>query len=947
MFIRLSVQRSLPLFIWFLVLCIISIFHPLQTLAEPVAWDGPGQKGWLTRSSQHFEVHYPSQNAEYDALALRALGIAEQAHEDLVPFFNTVPVHKTQLVVSDDQDMANGWASYFLFPQIRLYITPPSELSGLQNYGDWLTLLIRHEYVHILHMEMAAGLPEAGRTVLGRAPLLFPHSFTPPMMIEGLAVYFETDYEAGTGRLASTWYQMQMQEEVRSGNFNTLGEAVITSRDWPYGQYYLYGAFFVEYLAKTYGEETLKQWLQSYSREVLPWVMQNHEARKVFGKSFEALWRDYYEAMKVRFGGVVPERIGTQLDTAESVRLQVTAMAGDNFYVVERNDADRPVLNRCQGLQCETIAEADQIIALDVNVSGEVVAVQGVAYASGRYSGDVVVLENKHWCNITQGLRVSRVRWVPNSTDMIALSYKEGRAYLYRVAVSGDVTELWHGSYGEFLGDFAVSFDGKEVIAAYKEQGRAWNLARLDIASLNTDAQSWVLLTDTPATEASPRFAKKGKIIFVADYTGRYNVWALDNDSVEALTQVDSGVFEPWLSGDRLWVQEYQAQGFRIRNLPSEPNVNSTATKSVISDKEPPLNLELPTMSAVSDAYEYQPWKTVRPYFWLPYYEKTTQTSKFGFVTGGADALGRHYYQVQLGYGTEEQAVDANLLYRYDRWTFAYDLSHELIDVNPFDPSYTLLEYQDWLVERRWLYRALDDDFGLHAGSVYQSTKIISVEPGVDLVGDDSYTTLSYGLAATLDFQGGLLQSPGGFGSFTHLVVEDFSLSSNEVSGLHLQAGWSYLFDVPGRNTISLAVQGGVADEASPSWRLGGIPPQEDGSLFGRDQLSLRGYDAGVQFGDYYERERLSFHTQIAAVNNNWSIWPLGLDDIQLALFADRGRAWSDEQDAKALVGLGMEIKLNLLLGYRAPVPLILGGARGITGDEGKQQMYVRFQIPL
>ena len=50
------------------------------------------------------------------------------------------------------------------------------------------------------------------------------------------------------GRLASSWYQMQMCEEVRSGHFASLGEAAIASRDWPYGQYYLYGAFFTEYL---------------------------------------------------------------------------------------------------------------------------------------------------------------------------------------------------------------------------------------------------------------------------------------------------------------------------------------------------------------------------------------------------------------------------------------------------------------------------------------------------------------------------------------------------------------------------------------------------------------------------------------------------------------------------------------------------------------------------
>lgn len=944
---------------------------PMQANAEPVAWDGPGKKGWLTRSSEHFQVHYPALNKEYDAIALRALGIAEASHQDLVPFFNTVPVHKTQLVVSDDQDAANGWASYFPFPQIRLYITPPSELTGLQNYGDWLTLLIRHEYVHVLHMEMAKGLPEKGRRIFGRLPILFPHSFTPPMLIEGLAVYLETDYDAGTGRLASTWYQMQMQEEVRSGNFNTLGEAAITSKDWPYGQYYLYGSFFIEYLAQTYGENALKHWLSLYSEEVLPWAMQNNVARRVFGKTFEGLWRDFRTAMYARFDQDTPSALNQisadELHTDESVRLQVTTMGNDGvLYVVEQNDEDHPILNRCEGLICEAITEADQINALDVSAQNELVAVRGVAYASGRYSGDVVLLKEGRWKKLTQGLRVSRVRWLPDSNPspalapnaVIALSYKEGTAHLYRVSTGGQTELLWRGSYGEYVGDFSLSPDGTQLVAAYKREGSPWNIATLDIS--NTDDLSnepWTLLTDTSSTEASPRFTDNGDIIFVADYTERYNVWQLKDGQSSQLTDVESGVFEPWLSGDRLWVQEYQATGFRMRNLPVSLITSGAAstlnTAQLMPNVRPVTtannSIESITLSAekISEAEPYQPWKTLRPYFWVPYYEATDQTTNIGAVTGGSDALGRHYYQIQVSYGTEQEALDANLLYQYQRWAFAYDLSHDLIDINPQAPEYTVIEEHQWRLERRWLWRALDDDFGVHSGAVYRSGAITSIEPGVVLVGDDSFTTASIGLAATLDFQGYLLQSPGGFGSYSHLVVEDYALSSDDVSGLHVQFGWSYLFDLPGRNTLSLALQGGVADKESPRWRLGGLPPQEDGSLFGREQLSLRGYDAGVQFGEYYERQRLGFYTQLAQVNDNWGIWPVGLSDVQVAAYADRGRAWTADNDAEALIGLGLELRFNLLLGYRAAVPLVLGGAHGISGDAGQTQVYARFQLPL
>ena len=60
-----------------------------------------------------------------------------------------------------------------------------------------------------------------------------------------------------------------------------------------------------------------------------------------------------------------------------------------------------------------------------------------------------------------------------------------------------------------------------------------------------------------------------------------------------------------------------------------------------------------------------------------------------------------------------------------------------------------------------------------------------------------------------------------------------------------------------------------------------------------------------------------------------------------------RDSAWTADNDAEALIGLGLELRFNLLLGYRAAVPLVLGGAHGISGDAGQTQVYARFQLPL
>ncbi|MEK9765069.1 MAG: hypothetical protein VW274_01175, partial [Thalassolituus sp.] len=607
-------------------------------------------------------MHFPDGEA-YEALAVQVLSIAEEQHASLVPFFNSAPDYKTQLVLSDDQDFANGWASFFPFPQIRLYITPPYEVNGLENYSDWLTLLIRHEYVHILHMETVTRSPDSLQRIFGRLPVLFPHALTTPMLIEGLAVYLETDYEAGTGRLASTWYQMQMEQEVLSGEFSTMDQAAMSSSDWPYGQYYLYGAFFVEYLIQTYGEAVFQEWLKYYSGVMVPFIAQNASARQIYGKSFSDLWEDFRVAMEVRFGG------GKAVITDSSPdmwRQQVTTANEEALYFVARNDEDKPELRRCIADECDVIAEADRVADIDVTDSGNIAAVINTQYASGRLSGDIWLLdEDSDWQRLTTGARISLVRWLPDGSGFLASSFREGASHLLLISPEGDESVLWRGGYGEYIGEFDIAPDGKVVTAAYKRPGFSW-----DLASSTADDIRWELLTDTPETEASPRYSGRdnGELLYVADYGSRFAAWQWDSVTPVVLRTSDSGAFDPWLTGDRLWIQEYSARGFRLHNA-EDMRTSGMASQAELSTPSSlttghSADWRLPEPVVTGDVVEYTPWKTLRPYFWLPYFNSTDAGTDFGVSLMGSDALGRHAYELAVSTGVDGTGANAYLAYQ-------------------------------------------------------------------------------------------------------------------------------------------------------------------------------------------------------------------------------------------------------------------------------------------
>lgn len=907
----------------------------LPALSEPVAWDGPGRNGWLTLTSDHFQAHYPVGDV-YESHARRALAVAEQAHRDLVPFFGQAPTHRTQLVLSDDQDDANGWATFFPFPQIRLYLTPPHELSGLEDNQDWLNILVRHEYVHVLHMEMAGPVPALGRDLFGRMPLFFPHSLTTPMLIEGLAVYLETDYEQGTGRLASSWYLMQMQEEVRAGRFASLGNAAVAAKDWPYGQYYLYGAFFIEYLAKTYGEDALKRWLQLYSNEIIPWVSMNDSAYRAFGRSFGQLWSEFYFAMVKRFG---TEEAVAWSGPQDTYREQVSTASSHFLYLIERNDEDRPALLKChQFPDCRKLGDADDIVALAASTDDELVGIRRNMYASGRNTGDLAYFSEGRWRWVTENERLADVRWLPDASGWVATSFDQGLSRLLLISRAGEVSLLWQGEYGELVGDFDVSPDGQTIVAAYKEAGLSW-----DIASFTMKGRQWERLTDSAASEMSPRFTSEGAVIFVSDIDGRFQIRALDGKLVAAS---DSAAVAPEPLQGGVWYQEYTAGGFRFRNVSLEaaPDTEPSLATAYLTGREEETHGPVQLKAAeTTSPVPYSPWRTLRPYFWLPYLAASSGRTEAGLVTGGTDALGRHLYQLQLTYGSEEAAPNWNLQYQFERWELRYERTHSFYELLESVEGRTILEEDQATLARLWLLRGWRDRVGVHAGLVHQRSEVVDVEPGVTLLGERAFQSTSLGLAGVVNLQKTALNSPLPWGSYSQLVIEDFGLSGDYYAGLHAQLGWNYGFDLAGRQSLVVDIKGGYAGEDAPEWQVGGLPPQEDEALFGRDQLSLRGYDDAAFRGRYYERQRLTYRTQVKAFNSNWSYWPVGADDLQVSLYLERGRAWDsdyDQAEQGAVAGMGFDLRLTLLAGYRIPVPLVLGVAYGFDENLGDVQVY-------
>ncbi|HIE04305.1 MAG TPA: hypothetical protein EYP61_06050, partial [Candidatus Latescibacteria bacterium] len=101
---------------------------------------------WYTLETANFRVHFPE---GWEGLAREVAGRAEDARGKVVKLVGTDP-GKVDIVLDPYADLSNGYAALFpthigLFPKF-----PQGKWAGAK--GDWLSMLVTHEYTHVAHM---------------------------------------------------------------------------------------------------------------------------------------------------------------------------------------------------------------------------------------------------------------------------------------------------------------------------------------------------------------------------------------------------------------------------------------------------------------------------------------------------------------------------------------------------------------------------------------------------------------------------------------------------------------------------------------------------------------------------------------------------------------------------------------------------------------------------
>lgn len=900
---------------------------------------------WRTFDTAHFTVHYAEpQGAQARAVA----GVAESVYPRITAWLRWTPREKTQIVVLDSLDPANGFASPIPFTFMGIILSPPDSGELLQN-REWLELVVTHEFTHVVHLDKASGPSLAFRRVFGRLPFLpyvffpllpsaFPNVLEPSWLTEGLAVYAESEQDKGYGRLGQGRFDGMMRAEVARG-LRSLREVNAGGRGFPLNRDYLYGSYFFAFLSERYGPEAPARYVENYSGNWFPFRVDSAPV-PVTGKTMGSLWIEYQDWLRARFvPGGGQEGGGEVLTQSWSLTSPVVAPGGERWYVLGDGYTRRQLVRQAQGGEAERVRTIESQARLSVSPRGEVLVSQPEIcrnhslyydlYRLGRDGG----LERLSECG--------RFRFAAPLADgrIAAIRVVAGEAEVVLLDRDGTVERtLYRAASGEALTGLAAK--GEELIVTSLLDGR-WRLIRIAGSGGN------VLLADD-AVKHSPRLGESGdEIFFVGGYGKVDNVWSLRpgerrlarwSDAPNGVREISAPV------GGEMLLTTVEADGdvLRVLHLPAQP----LETRETGVLQAPPAAGA--RAAGAGDDRPYSPWASLRPGLWYPALTVADGAFALGAGTYGQDALGLHQYAVAAQYELTQNEALGSASYVYDeRHGLLLNRAMTVKSSVTNDQKLTGIEIRAFAINETAQWVSLWRDLSLGSRLYWGLGGALDRQILHDLAAGRSTSRDErvLGLLAGIDRRREQLLSEGpSEGQELRLFAE----TSNRLRGSY--AGNFYRSDlrlyVPaGRTVVSVRWNEAYAQPQAEAIQLGGILSEETFALpvLNQREFSLRGYRSGenVLTGHRARLGTLEWRVPLSDIDRHFMVPPVGVNRLSASVFLDAGAAWDRGEAPAYYKSGGVEILSEARLGYLFGAQVRIGYAKGFQAP-GRKVGYIR-----
>lgn len=932
---------------------------------------------WRTLRTDHFRVHFAG---ELEPLARRTAAHAEWAYGELAKELRP-PRGIVDIVLADNVDFANGYATPFPTNRIVIYARPPVEEMSLRNHVDWNQILVTHELAHIFHLDRARGWWWLAQRVFGRAAPTFPNLYSPAWVLEGLAVHYETRL-TGAGRLAGTEFPMLARAAALGDALPSIDEISLASPRFPGGNVaYIHGA----YLMTLADSGSLGRFVERESGRIYPW---RHEAsaREAFGRSFSDYWETWRDSV-TRAGAGIDAVTGVQTLTTHKFTARFPRFTGNDVLVYVANDnrsttglyrinadvaGDRQRLGRRNSLDVNSPLDARTTIQGELEYS-DPYTVRSDLYRDGR-----ALLFGRR--RLTRDARLSSpdvhppsgrivaVQTIPGTTQLVTLDARQ--EYVPIVIARGTLDRTWS--------EPRWSHDGTRIAAARWETGGRTSIVVMDTGGgvMQTFSPRGPRLTIVSSPVWVPGDTT---LLFVSDHEGRAMIYRGDvrTGGYARVWASATGLNTPDVSPDgrRMAAVEARADGYRVvtKTMPGAvPLIAPAADSAVVADIVADIVADTgaDTGAAASD---YSGWQFMKPSWWLPLIAQTDPgTLRYGVLTGARDVVGRHEYRASLELEPQRKELSADVAYSWaglgnpvitgalsQYWQHGQVLDSAGAQVGLLGQITRTASLTAFLQRPR----ARRSSYVIAGGAVEQyhfRTYPASLLGGIN---NDAYRRVITTQSAIAEVGFSTMQRPGlavsvedGVAlSVTHRARFGSGIQFEDVQETIVAASAAKSLPLPGFAHHVVALRGayGVTGHLTTSaFSVGGVSGASLEVLPGlaiggqRRTFFVRGFEGGTQYGVRAAAASAEYRAPLALLGRGIPFLPLFFQKTMLTVFADGGAAWcsfpvrdsficppSTTGDQHWMASAGGELSLDAALQYDVLYRFRFGVAHAIEGQ--------------